>query len=58
MVSGFFNLWNRFTDALEVDIEESPVMDLFTKSTSIGPEDYKAFMRECRWAPESGEREG
>ena len=41
-----------------MDIEESPVMDLFTKSTSIDPEDYKAFMRECWWAPESGEREG
>ena len=58
MVSVFFNFWNRFTDALQVDIEESPVMDLFTKSTSIDPEDYKAFMRECWWAPESGEREG
>ncbi|MDP7167075.1 MAG: hypothetical protein QF701_04875 [Nitrospinota bacterium] len=54
MVSGFFNFWNRFVDSLQVDIEESPVMDLFTKSTSIDPEDYKASMRDCWWADGGG----
>lgn len=47
--SGFFNFWNRFTDSLQIDIEENPVMNLFTKSTSINPEDYKAYMRDCWW---------
>jgi len=58
MVSGFFNFWNRFVDSLQVDIEESPVMDLFTKSTSIHPEDYKEFMCECWWSPKNGARAG
>ncbi len=54
MVSGFFNFWNRFTDALQIDIEESPVMELFKKSAAIDPADYKAFMRECWWAGDGG----
>ncbi|MBF0277488.1 MAG: carboxymuconolactone decarboxylase family protein [SAR324 cluster bacterium] len=49
MVSGFFNFWNRFTDILEVDIEEGKPMDSFTKSTKINPEDYVAYLRECWW---------
>ena len=49
MVSGFFNFWNRFTDALQVDIEDTPVMDLFKKSVTINPEDYEAYMRDCWW---------
>ena len=34
-VCGFFNFWNRFTDSLEIDIEDNPVMSLFTKSTAV-----------------------
>ena len=49
MVSGFFNFWNRFTDALQIDIEDNPVMTLFQKSSSIDPEDYKEYMRSCWW---------
>jgi len=49
MVSGFFNFWNRFTDGLQVDIEEDKVMSLFTKSTKIDPADYLAYMRDCWW---------
>lgn len=49
MVSGMFNFWNRFTDALEVDIEDDPVMNLFKKSTAINPEDYVNYMRDCWW---------
>ena len=49
MVSGFFNFWNRFTDSLEVDIEDNPVMNLFTRSTAIDPKDYVDFMRDCWW---------
>ena len=55
MVSGFFNFWNRFTDALEIDIEENPVMALFTKSTAIDPEDFTAYMRDCWWNESKGE---
>lgn len=49
MVSGFFNFWNRFTDALEIDIEDDPVMKTFKKSVVIDPEVYKAYMCECWW---------
>jgi len=48
-VSGFFNFWNRFTDGLQIDIEEKPTMDLFKVSTQIDPEKYLAFMRDCWW---------
>ena len=49
MVSGFFNFWNRFTDGLQIDIEDSPVMGRFKKSTTIDPADYVAFMCDCWW---------
>ena len=52
--SGFFNFWNRFTDAFEIDIEDTPVMDLFKKSTSIDPKDYAAYMQSCWWNEEDG----
>ena len=47
--SGFFNFWNRFTDSFEIDIEDNPVMALFKKSTTINPDDYVAYMRDCWW---------
>lgn len=49
MVSGFFNFWNRFTDSLAIDIEDSPVMGKFVKSTVIDPQAYVDYMRECWW---------
>jgi len=49
MVSGFFNFWNRFADGLQIDIEEDPIMNLFTKSTSVKKEDYVDYMRNCWW---------
>ena len=48
-VSGFFNFWNRFTDSLQIDVEDNPVMNLFTRSTEINPDDYVAYMRDCWW---------
>lgn len=54
-VSGFFNFWNRFTDGLQIDIEEKPTMDLFEMSTRVDPAKYVAFMRDCWWR--EGERE-
>ena len=49
MVSGFFNFWNRFTDSFEIDIEDNPAMTLFKKSTTINPQDYVSYMRDCWW---------
>jgi hypothetical protein len=49
LVSGYFNMWNRFTDSLEIDVEGHDQMTLFTKSVAIDPEDYKAYMRSCWW---------
>jgi alkylhydroperoxidase family enzyme len=48
-VSGFFNFWNRFTDVLEVDIEEGSLMTSFSKSTKIKPDDFKRYMQDCWW---------
>jgi len=49
MVSGFFNFWNRFTDGLQIDLEHDPVMNLITRSATVNPDDYIAFMRDCWW---------
>ena len=54
MISGFFNFWNRFTDGLQIDIEEAPVMNKFAKSATIDPADYVAYMRDCWWNHEDG----
>ena len=48
-VSGFFNFWNRFTDVLEVDIEQGSLMTSFSKSTKINPDEFKNYMRNCWW---------
>lgn len=53
MVSGFFNFWNRFTDALEIDIEDHTMMTRFGKSTSIDPGDFADYMRACWWNEET-----
>jgi len=49
MVSGFFNFWNRFTDGLEIDIEERSETNLISKSTTVNPADYVAYMKDCWW---------
>ena len=49
MVSGFFNFWNRFTDGLQIDIEDDPTMNLIQKSAHVDPADYVAYMRDCWW---------
>ena len=48
-VSGFFNFWNRFTDVLEIDIEQGSLMTSFSKSTKINPQEFTAYMRDCWW---------
>ncbi len=53
LVSGYFNMWNRFTDALESDIEGDDQMNLFTKSVVIDKNDFTEFMNNCWWAGES-----
>ena len=49
MVSGFFNFWNRFTDGLQVDLEEHPAMGRIQRSAHVSKDDYIAFMRDCWW---------
>lgn len=60
-VSGFFNFWNRFTDILEIDIEQGALMASFSKSAGIDGDDFTAFMRDCWWnegkdVPQQAER--
>ena len=57
MISGFFNFWNRFTDSLQIDIEDAPVMNKFTKSATIDPAEYVSYMRDCWWNHEDGSGE-
>jgi len=57
LVSGYFNMWNRFTDALETDIEGHDQMTLFTKSAVIDKQDLADFMNECWWAKEGASDE-
>ena len=51
-VSGFFNFWNRFTDVLEIDIEQGTLMTSFSKSTNIDPSEFEAYMQDCWWNKE------
>ena len=49
MVSGFFNFWNRFTDALQLDIEDNEQVGKIQKSKTIDPDKYIKFMQDCWW---------
>ena len=49
MISGFFNFWNRFTDALEIDIESSDSVGNIQRSKTVDVEDYIKYMRDCWW---------
>ena len=49
MISGFFNFWNRFTDALEIDIESSDSVVNIQRSKTVDVEDYIKYMRDCWW---------
>lgn len=49
MVSGFFNFWNRFTDALEIDIESSHSVGNIQRSKTVDMEAYLKYMRSCWW---------
>ena len=44
-----FNFWNRFTDSLQIDVEEPLVMSRFSKSKSLNITDYVSFMCDCWW---------
>jgi metal-responsive CopG/Arc/MetJ family transcriptional regulator len=50
LVSGYFNMWNRFVDSLEIDIEGDDQMNLFTKSVVIDKNDFTEYMNNCWWA--------
>ena len=49
MVSGFFNFWNRFTDGLQIDIEDAGMMTRFGKSARIDAREFTDYMRACWW---------
>ena len=49
MIPGFFNFWNRFTDALEIDIESSDSVGNIQRSKTVDVEDYVKYMRDCWW---------
>ena len=49
MVSCMFNFWNRFTDSLQIDVEEPLVVSRFSKSKSLNITDYVSFMCDCWW---------
>ena len=49
MVSGFFNFWNRFTDALEIDIESSDSVGNIQRSKTVDVNVYVKYMRSCWW---------
>jgi len=49
MISGFFNFWNRFTDALEIDIESSDSVGNIQRSKTVDVEDYIKYMRDFWW---------
>ncbi len=50
LVSGFFNMWNRFTDSLEIELEPEEMQSLYGKSVRIDPGDLRAYMNRCWWA--------
>ena len=56
MVSCYFNMWNRFTDSLGVEIEEHGSVSRIRRSRAIDPQDYVDYMNSCWWADD--EREG
>jgi uncharacterized peroxidase-related enzyme len=49
LVSGFFNMWNRFTDGLEIDLESTEAVGNIRKSRAVDPAAYVAYMRDCWW---------
>ncbi len=46
---GHFNFWNRFTDSLEIDLEDPKLNSKFKKSANIDVKSYKSFMQDCWW---------
>lgn len=50
LLSGFYNLWNRFVDGLQVEFEGPEFNKNFgTHSKSLKLEDYLAYMHDCWW---------
>jgi uncharacterized peroxidase-related enzyme len=55
LVSGFFNMWNRFVDALQVDLEPEAMVGGIRKSRVVRLEDYEAMMRDGWWRTPAAE---
>lgn len=49
LVSGFFNMWNRFVDGLQVDLEPEAMVGGIKRSRVVRIEDYEAMMRDGWW---------
>ena len=55
IVIGHNNFWNRFTDSLEIDLEEHDAQEKFKKFTNITIKNFTDFMNDC-WRNEKKKR--
>ena len=46
---GYTNYWNRFTDILEVDLEDQESVDKGAKGAVIDVDQYVEYMKSCWW---------
>jgi AhpD family alkylhydroperoxidase len=49
MVCGFFNFWNRYTDALEIDLESEDSVGKIKNSKKVDVDQCVDFMRDAWW---------
>lgn len=45
LMSGYFNLFNRITDSLQVPIEEQGEVDKIKRSVNLDPEKLRSYMK-------------
>jgi hypothetical protein len=46
---GFSNYWNRFTDILEIDLEDQESVDKGKHGAVIDVDQYAEYMKSCWW---------
>ncbi len=44
LMSGFFNMFNRFTDSLHVPVEEGAEVDKIKRSVQVDPDNVRAYL--------------
>ena len=47
---GFSNYWNRFTDILEIDLEDQESVDKGKDGAVIDVDQYAEYMNSCWWS--------